>query len=187
MAKEMKRVLRENTTVDTQTGEVLKRETTVQFSKEPGFVKLYFDCLGVYIKNDGLSASLNDMLRSPSPCKLCTRRQIVHLGAYDKEQICKATHKSMRRLEQAITTWVKNRVLIRVARGIYQVNPFIFGAEIGEISPIYAQPLTSPKALLPLHDYKDGHYEELDTQNTSETHEDALEGASEQEQVQEHQ
>ena len=31
-------------------------------------------------------------------------------------------------------------------------------------------------------DYKDGHYEELDTQNTSETHEDALEGASEQEQ-----
>ena len=26
MAKEMKRVLRENTTVDTQTGEVLKRE-----------------------------------------------------------------------------------------------------------------------------------------------------------------
>ena len=28
---------------------------------------------------------------------------------------------------------------------------------------------------------------ELDTQNTSETHEDALEGASEQEQVQEHQ
>ena len=60
--------------------------------------------------------------------------------AYDKEQICKATHKSMRRLEQAITTWVKNRVLIRVARGIYQVNPFIFKAEIGEISPIYAQP-----------------------------------------------
>ena len=33
----------------------------------------------------------------------------------------------MRRLERAITTWVKNRVLIRVARGIYQVNPFIFG------------------------------------------------------------
>ena len=54
--------------------------------------------------------------------------QIVHLGAYDKEQIYKATHKSMRRLEQAITTWVKNRVLIRVARGIYQVNPLYFWA-----------------------------------------------------------
>ena len=73
MAKEMKRVLRENTTVDTQTGEVLKRETTVQFSKEPGFVKLYFDCLGVYIKNDGLSASLNDMLL-----------EVLHRASYHK-------------------------------------------------------------------------------------------------------
>ena len=143
--------MRENTTVDTQTGEVLKRETTVQFSKEPGFVK-FTDCLGVYIKNDGLSASLNDMLLEVlHRASYAQDGQIVHLGAYDKEQICKATHKSMRRLEQAITTWVKNRVLIRVARGIYQVKPLFLSAEIGEISPIYAQPLTSPKALLPLH------------------------------------
>ena len=83
----------------------------------------------------------------------------------------------MRRLEQAITTWVKNRVLIRVARGIYQVNPFILGAEIGEISPIYAGNLNfSEGSVTVTRDYKDGHYEELDTQNTSETHEDALEG-----------
>ena len=76
--------------------------------------------------------------------------QIVHLGAYDKEQICKATHKSMRRLEQAITTWVKNRVLIRVARGIYQVNPFIFGrGDWRDIANLRAT--FSPKALLPLH------------------------------------
>ena len=61
MAKEMKRVLRENTTVDTQTGEVLKRETTVQFSKSLASSSFTY-CLGVYIKNDGLSASLNDML-----------------------------------------------------------------------------------------------------------------------------
>ena len=126
MAKEMKRVLRENTTVDTQTGEVLKRETTVQFSKEPGFVKLYFDCLGVYIKNDGLSASLNDMLRSPSPCKLCTRRANRTPWRIRQGANLQSDHKSMRRLEQAITTWVKNRVLIRVARGIYQVNPLFF-------------------------------------------------------------
>ena len=60
--KQVKRILRENTTVDTQTGEVLQRETTVQFSKEPAYVKLYFDCLGTYIKNDGLSESCNDLL-----------------------------------------------------------------------------------------------------------------------------
>ena len=57
------------------------------------------------------------------------------------------------------------------------------GAEIGEISPIYAQPANfSEGSVTVTRDYKDGHYEELDTQNTSETHEDALEGASEQEQ-----
>ena len=184
MAKEMKRVLRENTTVDTQTGEVLKRETTVQFSKEPGFVKLYFDCLGVYIKNDGLSASLNDMLLEVlHRASYAQDGQIVHLGAYDKEQICKATHKSMRRLEQAITTWVKNRVLIRVARGIYQVNPFIFGrGDWRDIANLRATFNFSEGSVTVTRDYKDGHYEELDTQNTSETHEDALEGASEQEQ-----
>ena len=78
----------------------------------------------------------------------------------------------MRRLEQAITTWVKNRVLIRVARGIYQVNPFIFGrGDWRDIANLRATFFS--KALLPLRDYKDGHYEELDTQNTSETHEDA--------------
>ena len=99
--------------------------------------------------------------------------QIVHLGAYDKEQICKATHKSMRRLEQAITTWVKNRVLIRVARGIYQVNPFIFGGDWRDIANLRATFNFSEGSVTVTRDYKDGHYEELDTQNTSETHEDA--------------
>ena len=89
----------------------------------------------------------------------------------------------MRRLEQAITTWVKNRVLIRVARGIYQVNPFIFGrGDWRDIANLRLQPNFSEGSVTVTRDYKDGHYEELDTQNTSETHEDALEGASEQEQ-----
>ena len=82
----------------------------------------------------------------------------------------------MRRLEQAITTWVKNRVLIRVARGIYQVNPFIFGrGDWRDIANLRAT-FFSEGSVTVTRDYKDGHYEELDTQNTSETHEDALEG-----------
>ena len=63
MAKEMKRVLRENTTTLTpKQAKFLSEKLRCSSQKEPGFVKLYFDCLGVYIKNDGLSASLNDML-----------------------------------------------------------------------------------------------------------------------------
>ena len=93
----------------------------------------------------------------------------------------------MRRLEQAITTWVKNRVLIHVARGIYQVNPFIFARRLARYRQFTRNLNFSEGSVTVTRDYKDGHYEELDTQNTSETHEDALEGASEQEQVQEHQ
>ena len=33
----------------------------------------------------------------------------------------------MRRLDMAIQTWTKNNVLKRVARGTYQINPWLFG------------------------------------------------------------
>ena len=90
--KQVKRILRENTTVDTQTGEVLQRETTVQFSKEPAYVKLYFDCLGTYIKNDGLSESCNDLLVEVlKRTSYAEDGQVVHLDSYTREQICKAT------------------------------------------------------------------------------------------------
>ena len=113
--------------------------------------------------------------------------QIVHLGAYDKEQICKATHKSMRRLEQAITTWVKNRVLIRSTWNLSGESLYFWRGDWRDIANLRATFNFSEGSVTVTRDYKDGHYEELDTQNTSETHEDALEGASEQEQVQEHQ
>ena len=88
------------TTVDTQTGEVLQRETTVQFSKEPAYVKLYFDCLGHVHQNDGLSESCNDLLVEVlKRTSYAEDGQVVHLDSYTREQICKATHKSLARLE----------------------------------------------------------------------------------------
>ena len=53
--------------------------------------------------------------------------QMVYLNTFTKEQVCKATGKSMERMKQAIRIWVKNKILVRVARGVYQVNPYIFG------------------------------------------------------------
>lgn len=168
MAKNVKRILREDTTIDNQTGEVLQRRTTAQFTKEPAFVKLYFDCLGVYIKNDGLSASLNDMLLEVlKRASYAQDGQIVHLGAYDKEQVCKATHKSMRRMEQAITTWVKNRILIRISRGIYQVNPYIFGrGDWRDIANLRATFNFADGSVTVTRDYEKGHYEDLPENKT---------------------
>ncbi len=126
--KNTKRVIKEKTTVDNTTGEILSKETEFQFSKEPNYIKLYFDCLGVYISNDGLTASLNDMfVEVLKRSTYAEDGQIVHLDAYTKERICKATGKGMERLKQAIRTWTHNKILIRVARGVYQVNPYIIG------------------------------------------------------------
>ena len=55
------------------------------------------------------------------------------------------------------------------------MNPFIFGrGDWRDIANLRAT--FSEGSVTVTRDYKDGHYEELDTQNTSETHEDALEG-----------
>ena len=195
--KQVKRILRENTTVDTQTGEVLQRETTVQFSKEPAYVKLYFDCLGTYIKNDGLSESCNDLLVEVlKRTSYAEDGQVVHLDSYTREQICKATHKSLARLKQAITTWTKNKVLIRVARGVYQVNPYIFGrGEWRDIANLRATFNFSKGSVTVTREYEEGHREariDIETgtcitnPNPSQTHENALEGASDVKQVSEY-
>lgn len=126
--KEKKRILYEETELDSSTGEVLKRKTSLQFPKEPAYVKLYFDCLGVVIQNDGLNESLNDMLLEVLKMgSYADEDQTVTLTSYQKKKICDKTGKSSRRLEQAITIWVKNGVLRRISRGTYRINPFIFG------------------------------------------------------------
>ena len=125
--KPTKRVLREEVVEDAD-GKVTSRKTTLEFSKEPAYVKLYFDCLGVYIKNEGLTSSLNEMLIEVlKRSSYAEEGQIVHLDKFTKEQVCKATGKSMERMKQAIRTWEKNGILTRVNRGVYEVNPFIFG------------------------------------------------------------
>lgn len=126
--KSTKRILKEETTVDMTTGEVIQRNTTTVYDKEPDFVKLYLDCLGVFIKNEGLNNSLNDMLLEVlKHCSYADDGQIVHLDAYTRSQVCKVTGKSDARLKQAIKAWVDNKVFIRVGRGVYQVNPYILG------------------------------------------------------------
>ena len=119
--------------------------------------------------------------------------QVVHLDSYTREQICKATHKSLARLKQAITTWTKNKVLIRVARGVYQVNPYIFGrGEWRDIANLRATFNFSKGSVTVTREYEEGHREariDIETgtcitnPNPSQTHENALEGASDVKQV----
>ena len=69
------------------------------------------------------------------------------------------------------------------------MNPFIFGrGDWRDIANLRATFNFSEGSVTVTRDTRTATMKQgLDTQNTSETHEDALEGASEQEQVQEHQ
>ena len=94
--KEKKRILYEETELDSSTGEVLKRKTSLQFPKEPAYVKLYFDCLGVVIQNDGLNESLNDMLLEVLKMgSYADEDQTVTLTSYQKKKICDKTNAIM--------------------------------------------------------------------------------------------
>ena len=89
MAKEMKRVLRENTMLTPKQAKFLRNYGAVL--KRAWLRQALLRLPGVYIKNDGLSASLNDMLLEVlHRASYAQDGQIVHLGAYDKEQICKS-------------------------------------------------------------------------------------------------
>ena len=128
MSKDRKRLLREETEVDYQTGEVTRRKHTVQFEPEPNYIKLYLDCLGVFSGNAGLSVSLNEIfIELLKLVSYADDDQLVTVNAYVKKRIAEKTGKSVRRIEQALQSWIDNKVLFRVARGTYQLNPYLFG------------------------------------------------------------
>lgn len=134
------RVIRDEQTINHETGEITSRTTVFQFDREPNYIKLYFDCLGVVLGNDGLNTCFNDMLVEVLALgSYANDGQHVVLNAYNKKIVCERTGKSIRRLEQAIKTWSDNGVLKRVARGTYQINPWIFGkGEWRDISTLRA-------------------------------------------------
>lgn len=128
MARDKKRILRSEFEVDHDTGEVKKEKYTVQFAPEPNYVKLYLDCLGVFSGNAGLAVNLNGIfLEVLKLVSYADDDQLIVLNRYIKKRIADKVGLSPRRIEQALGIWVENKVLIRVARGIYQLNPYLFG------------------------------------------------------------
>lgn len=114
-------------TVDTQTGEVLSEDTqTTEMSyveMEPQYIKIYLDCI---LKFKGISSSFNPILLSL--CKhmqYADRNQIVFVNKYIKEIICSECGVKIKRVEQAIKEFVDSGLLMRKARGVYLVNPYI--------------------------------------------------------------
>lgn len=129
MKKESKLTF-ERTTIDRETGEIIKQEVTYKQGVEPPFIKIYLDCL---INFKGLSKSLNpillEFLKYMSYANVADNNggQIIYLNAEMKRRIAESTNKSVKRIEQAITGFVKSGIFKRIATGTYQVNAEYFG------------------------------------------------------------
>lgn len=118
------------TVVNHISGEIMEEEWIHKRGSEPPFIKLYLDCLCNF---KGLSKSLNPILfeflkymtyaNTDDP----NGGQIIYLNAALKKNIATATEKTVKRIEQAITDFVKTGVFARIATSTYQVSADLFG------------------------------------------------------------
>lgn len=118
------------TVVDHISGEIIEEEWIHKRGSEPPFIKLYLDCLCDF---KGLSKSLNPILLEFLKYMTYANTddpnggQIIYLNAALKKNIANATGKTVKRIEQAITDFVKTGVFSRIATSTYQVNADLFG------------------------------------------------------------
>ena len=116
--------------VDRESGDVIHEEYIHRRGAEPPFIKLYLDCLCNF---KGLSKSLNPILleflkyMTYANTAETTGGQIIYLNAALKKQIALNTGKTVKRIEQALTEFVKTGIFKRIATGTYQVNAELFG------------------------------------------------------------
>ena len=105
-------------------------ENTMILSKEPNYVKVYLDTVLIF---KDISKSLNPVLfeflkyMSYANIHDSTGGQIIFVNKTMKEVIAKSSNVTIKRVDQAITQFVKSDIFKRVGTGTYQVNPNIFG------------------------------------------------------------
>jgi len=123
-----------NFIVDSDTGEVKQAQRTthkvLRLEAEPSYVKLYLDHLSHF---KGLQVSLNPILieilkhTTYADDDTAEQGQIFVSAKLIKETIAKRCGVSLARVNQALTQFVKADILSRLAPGVYQVNPYLFG------------------------------------------------------------
>ena len=129
--KDKIKILQETKTID-ENGQVINTSTSsvMVLGKEPNYVKVYLDTVLTF---KDVSKSLNPILfeflkyMSYANIKDNTGGQIIFVNKIMKEVVANSTNVTIKRVEQAITQFVKAGIFKRVGMGTYQVNPNIFG------------------------------------------------------------
>ncbi len=110
--------------VDHETGEITESKTTstAMFEKEPAYVKLYLEDIG----------NMNGL--NPSEKKVCYAiiktmgyNNLVPNMKFIKEKMARDLGMKYNTLDSSIKGLHKKGILIRQARGVYMVDPHLFG------------------------------------------------------------
>lgn len=116
------KIIKENTTIDVSTGEIIKQSTESIVPKEPNFIKLYLEDL-VMLKDvpKWVSGILYELLK-----RMNYQNEIV-LNSEIKRRIAGELEIVPKTIDNALVTFVKKKILIRTGKGIYIANPYLFG------------------------------------------------------------
>lgn len=112
------------TNVDVNTGETVEISTTEMYfnEKEPNYVKMYLEDLS-------LLAGLNktEIILLIEMLKSMAYNGLVVNNKYVKEQMCEVLNLKYNTLDKALKTLHKKDILVRKAKGMYHMNPMLFG------------------------------------------------------------
>lgn len=97
-------------------------EKTKYVSREPDYIKLYLDNI-LYLKDlpKGMNTVLYGLLK-----RMGYDNQLV-LNAALKRQIAEEIGMTVKSIDNSIAKFVKGEILLRKDRGLYTVNPHLFG------------------------------------------------------------
>lgn len=129
--------------IENENGETVRKEeqTVYGINREPGYIKLYLDNL-LYLKD--LPAGLNTILLSL--LKRMNYQNEVILNAGIKRIMSEEIKLSLSSINNAISKFVTAGILIRIEKGVYLLNPHLFGkGEWANISKIRLEVVFDPK------------------------------------------
>lgn len=122
---------REEFVINENTGEInvtkiVKEGTYREVRDEPAFVKLYLDTV---LLNKNISVNRNPILNELLKLMPYASSEVNYfaLNKSIKERIAKQVDLSLQTVNNAITEFTKAKILLRLNRGLYQMNPLFFG------------------------------------------------------------
>lgn len=120
----MPRITERTTHVNHETGEVTASTTTRRYrNDEPSYIKLYLGDI-TYLHNvpKGAEIVLHELLKY-----VTYGTQEITILSHQKQQIASSTGLSIRTVDNRIQDLANKGIIERVSRGIYKLNPYLFG------------------------------------------------------------